>query len=131
MADTTKPWSAATRIYAALRCLRGDLQVSRTVLPYRRDGETVKFELLGHKWFGNFSRYESGEVAEIFLSTAKTGDMLRNMTRDGAIAASLALQYGCPVEVLRDALGRDNAGNPETPLAAILDVATGKIVKII
>lgn len=41
---------------------------------------------------------------------------------DAAIAASLALQHGCPVEVLRKALSRDARGNPLSPLGVALDV---------
>jgi ribonucleoside-diphosphate reductase alpha chain len=43
------------------------------------------------------------------------------MASDSAIAASLALQYGCPPETLRKALSRDARGNPSGPLAAALD----------
>lgn len=117
--------SLATRVFAALACLRGDLQCARRVLPHRRTGETVKFELGGHKYYVTFSRFDDEMLAELFLATARTGDSLRNMTRDGAIAASLALQYGCPLKVLRHALGRDSAGKPETPLAAACDIAVG------
>ena len=41
--------------------------------------------------------------------------------RDSAIAASLALQYGCPLETLRRALLRDSQDNASTPLGAALD----------
>lgn len=107
------------RIFERLRRLRG-LDARRRV-PTRRDATTIKFEHAGFKWFATTSEFEDGELAELFLSTAKTGDMLRNMASDGAIAASLALQYGCPLSVLRAALARDTGGEPLSPLAAALD----------
>jgi hypothetical protein len=41
--------------------------------------------------------------------------------RDAAVAASLALQFGCPLETLRHALLRDSHGWPSTPLGAAVD----------
>jgi hypothetical protein len=43
------------------------------------------------------------------------------MASDCAIAASLALQYGCPADVLRKALSRDSHGRANGPLGAALD----------
>jgi hypothetical protein len=43
------------------------------------------------------------------------------MASDAAIAASLALQFGCPVEVLRKALSRDARGNASSPIGVALD----------
>ena len=45
--------------------------------------------------------------------------------RESAIAASLALQYGCPLDVLRRALLRDPRGRASTPLGAALDLIAG------
>ena len=60
--------------------------------------------------------------AEIFLSTAKHGTVLDTSARDAAIAASLLLQHGCPVETLRRALTRNSDGAPSGPLARALDL---------
>jgi hypothetical protein len=43
------------------------------------------------------------------------------MASDAAIAASLALQYGAPIETLRHALMRDSMGKPSGPLGVVLD----------
>jgi ribonucleoside-diphosphate reductase alpha chain len=43
------------------------------------------------------------------------------MASDAAIAASLALQFGCPAEVLRRALKRDGQGKASSPLGVALD----------
>jgi hypothetical protein len=44
------------------------------------------------------------------------------LASDAAIAASLALQFGCPADVLRKALMRDPQGRASGPLAAALDL---------
>jgi hypothetical protein len=46
------------------------------------------------------------------------------MASDSAIAASLALQYGCPADVLRKALSRDTRGRANGPLGCALDAIT-------
>lgn len=119
----------ATRVFAAMQCLMGNIQASRRTLPWKRVSENVKFHFGGFNYQMQSSRYEDGRLAEVFLATAKTGEMLRGINRDSAIAVSLALQYGCPIEVLRDAMGREEHGGPESPIAAALDIATGREVK--
>jgi ribonucleoside-diphosphate reductase alpha chain len=47
------------------------------------------------------------------------------MASDCAIAASLALQFGCPAEVLARALSRDSRGNATGPLGIALDLLAG------
>jgi hypothetical protein len=44
------------------------------------------------------------------------------MAADAAIAASLALQHGCPHDTLRKALCRDSRGNAPSPLGVALDL---------
>jgi hypothetical protein len=44
------------------------------------------------------------------------------MASDGAVAASLALQFGCPAKVLRKALCRDGSGKASGPVGAALDL---------
>lgn len=111
------------RLRNAWRILIGRYPVAqRRVLPTRRDVETVKFEFGDHKWFGSLGRYPDGSPAEVFMKSAKTGNLMRAMTNDSAIAASLALQYGCPADVLISALTRDTGGAPLTPLSAAFDI---------
>jgi hypothetical protein len=59
------------------------------------------------------------EPAEIFLSTNKHGD---TNARDAAIAASLLLQHGCPLDTLCRALTRNSDGSASGPLAHALDL---------
>lgn len=116
--------SLSYRLWAALRCLRGDV-IPRRPLPARRQSFNQKFELGSFRWYVTWSHYPDGSPAEVFLSTAKTGEMLRWMASDAAIATSLALQYGAPAEVLRAALVRGEGGEALSPLSMALDYATG------
>lgn len=114
-----------SRVRNAWRILIGRYPMAqRRVLPDRRDVETVKFEFGDHKWFGSLGRFADGSPAEVFMKSAKTGNLMRAMTNDSAIAASLALQYGCPAHVLIGALTRDMGGEPLSPLSAALDILT-------
>jgi ribonucleoside-diphosphate reductase alpha chain len=46
--------------------------------------------------------------------------------RDAAVAASLALQYGCDFEIVRRAMLRDSQGAPSSPLGYVLDAIAGE-----
>jgi ribonucleoside-diphosphate reductase alpha chain len=81
-----------------------------------------KIELHGLRYVVGFSRFDDGTLGEIFLQNHKPGSQSDSNARDSAIAASLALQYGCPLEVLQRALLRDSRGNASTPIGAALDL---------
>jgi ribonucleoside-diphosphate reductase alpha chain len=93
----------------------------RTRLPNRRTSETFDLEVMGLRFTATVSRFVDGEVAEIFLRNHKCDSGAGILANDGAIAASLALQFGCPVETLRRALSRDARGRASGPLGAALD----------
>jgi hypothetical protein len=61
-------------------------------------------------------------MAEVFLNTAKHGTAIDVNACDAAVAASLLLQYGCPVDTLRRALTRNSDGSASGPLAHALDL---------
>lgn len=66
---------------------------------------------------------EEGKVAELFLNAGKAGSQAAINARDSAIAASLALQYGCPLETLLHSISRNPDGTPQGPLGAALELA--------
>jgi ribonucleoside-diphosphate reductase alpha chain len=72
------------------------------------------------------SAFDNGELAEVFITNHRASSGAGIMASDAAIAASLALQYGCPVDVLRKALARDSHGRASGPLGAALDLIVGK-----
>jgi ribonucleoside-diphosphate reductase alpha chain len=99
---------------------------TRHRLPNRRRNETLSFLWLNMRFTATISRFSDGAVAEIFLTNGKIDSHADVMARDAAVAASLALQYGTPLETLRRALLRDQHGVASGPLGAALDqIAAG------
>lgn len=96
--------------------------MTRHSLAHRREAETFAFELDGLKYIGTLGRFDSGGEAEIFLNWEKFNGGIDASTRDAAIAASLALQFGCPAETLRKALTRNPNGSASGPLGKFLDL---------
>jgi ribonucleoside-diphosphate reductase alpha chain len=70
----------------------------RKKLPDRRKGYTQKAIVGGHKVYLRTGEYEDGRVGEIFLDMHKEGAAFRAMMNNFAIAISIALQYGVPLE---------------------------------
>src|SRR6516225_10702321 len=114
-----RPTSARTA--QSQHCLAWGRAMSRERLPNRRWSETFTLELHGLHYLASFSRFDDGRVAEVFLQDHKPASQSDSNARDSAIAASLALQFGCPLDVLRRALLRDAQGNASTPLGQALD----------
>jgi hypothetical protein len=94
---------------------------ARKRLTNRRGSLTFDFEFLGLRFTASASRFDNGELAEVFLSSNKATSAASILASDGAIAASLALQFGCPADTLRWALCRDGRGNAASPLGEALD----------
>jgi ribonucleoside-diphosphate reductase alpha chain len=97
------------------------MTASRQRLPNRRGSITTDLEALGLTFTVTASRFNDGSLGEIFIQNHKTNSAAGILASDAAIAASLALQYGCPAEVLARALSRDSRGNATGPLGAALD----------
>src|SRR5436309_3197198 len=100
----------------------GRRMTARERLRNRRVSKVFDIELYRLRYVVGFSRFDDGRVAEIFLQNHKPVSQSDSYARDSAIAASLALQYGCPLEVLRRALLRDPQGRASTPLGVALDI---------
>lgn len=75
----------------------------RRRLPNRRKGYTQKAIIGGHKIFLRTGEYEDGTLGEIFLDMYKEGAAFRSLMNGFAIAISLGLQYGVPLEEFVDA----------------------------
>jgi ribonucleoside-diphosphate reductase alpha chain len=75
----------------------------RRVLPNRRSGYTQKAKIGGHSVFLRTGEYEDGDLGEIFLDMHKEGAAFRSILNSFAIAVSLGLQYGVPLEEYVDA----------------------------
>src|SRR5436305_9251786 len=92
-------------------------RVPRRKLPNRRGHELLDFEHSGIRYTAGIGRFEDGRPAEIFLNTRKHGTAIDVNARDAAVAASLLLQYGCPIDTLRHALTSNADGSASGPLA--------------
>ena len=75
----------------------------REKLPDRRKGYTQKAVVGGHKVYLRTGEYDDGRLGEIFIDMHKEGAALRSIINNFAIAVSLGLQYGVPLEEYVDA----------------------------
>ena len=74
------------------------LKAERERLPDRRKGYTQKAIVGGHKVYLRTGEYEDGRIGEIFIDMHKEGAAFRSLMNNFAIAVSLGLQYGVPLE---------------------------------
>ena len=105
---------AVIRAPAAERAAQVAMQATQTVaekaerarrdrLPDRRRGYTQKAIVGGHKVYLRTGEYENGTLGEIFIDMHKEGSSFRSIMDSFAIAVSMGLQYGVPLEEFVDA----------------------------
>jgi ribonucleoside-diphosphate reductase alpha chain len=75
----------------------------REKMPDRRKGYTQKAVVGGHKVYLRTGEYDDGRIGEIFIDMHKEGAALRSFINNFAIAVSLGLQYGVPLDEYVDA----------------------------
>ena len=73
-------------------------EVKRSRLPERRKGYTQKATVGGHKVYLRTGEYEDGQIGEIFIDMHKEGAAFRSLMNNFAIAVSIGLQYGVPLD---------------------------------
>ena len=73
-------------------------KIERERLPHRRKGYTQKATIGGHKVYLRTGEYEDGRIGEIFIDMHKEGAAFRSLMNNFAIAVSIGLQYGVPLE---------------------------------
>ena len=91
----------------------------RRRLPNRRGSLTFDVECRGLRsaW-----RFADGRLGKLFIVNHKAGSSAGIVASDGG---SLALQFGCPADVLARALSRDRTGHAAGPLGLALDLILG------
>jgi hypothetical protein len=94
---------------------------TRDRLPNRRPAISTTFEIGGARIDMTEGYYADGRIAEIFLNADRANSLLDFLMSDAAILASLALQYGAPLEELRHAMKRDARGAAASPIGQALD----------
>jgi ribonucleoside-diphosphate reductase alpha chain len=80
------------------RIVEREVARGRERLPQRRKGYTQKAIVGGHKVYLRTGEYEDGRVGEIFIDMHKEGAAFRSVMNNFAIAISIGLQYGVPLE---------------------------------
>jgi len=91
---------------AGVRAVAEDLvrfhKGARRQLPNKRAGYTQKVKIEGHNIYLRTGEYENGDLGEIFLDMNKEGTLLGGIMNSFAIAVSLGLQYGVPLDEFVD-----------------------------
>jgi ribonucleoside-diphosphate reductase alpha chain len=95
---------AAERAAAvAERAIAAVIRAERRRLPSRRKGYIQKAVVGGHKVYLHTGEYGDGSLGEIFIDMHKEGAAFRSLMNNFAIAVSIGLQYGVPLEEFVDA----------------------------
>ena len=75
-----------------------DANHKRLGMPDRRKGYIQKATIGNHKVYLHTGEYEDGKIGEIFIDTSKEGELVKALMNNFAIAISLGLQYGVPLD---------------------------------
>lgn len=94
----------------------------RNRLPNRRSAISTSFERDGVSFAMTAGYYPDGRLGEVFLNSDRANSLLDFLMSDAAILASIALQYGAPLDEIRHALKRDARGNAASPIGSALDL---------
>lgn len=97
LAEETEPMKVAEKIVQVIK------EQKRNPLPHRRQGYTQKASIGGHKIYLRTGEYKEGALGEIFIDMHKEGAAFRSLMNCFAIAISLGLQHGVPLEEFVDA----------------------------
>jgi len=76
---------------------------NRSKMPDRRKGYIQKVSIGDHKIYLHTGEYDDGKVGEIFVDMNKEGELVKSLMNNFAIAISLGLQYGVPLDEFVDA----------------------------
>ena len=76
---------------------------NRSKMPDRRKGYIQKVSIGDHKIYLHTGEYDDGKVGEIFIDMNKEGELVKALMNNFAIAISLGLQYGVPLDEFVDA----------------------------
>jgi ribonucleoside-diphosphate reductase alpha chain len=94
----------------------------RERLPNRRAAETLAFERDRSRYKMTIGYFRDGRPGEVFLTADRPDSLLDVLAHDAAIIASIALQFGCPLDAIRHALKRDSQGTAASPIGQALDL---------
>ena len=86
-----------------LNISRNNTNHNRSKMPDRRKGYIQKVTIGDHKIYLHTGEYDDGKVGEIFIDMNKEGELVKALMNNFAIAISLGLQYGVPLDEFVDA----------------------------
>ena len=101
--QTERAATVAEKVVEKIVVREIDSRGRREKLPDRRRGYTQKAIVGGHKVYLRTGEYQDGNLGEIFIDMHKEGAAFRAMMNNFAIAVSVGLQYGVPLEEFVDA----------------------------
>ena len=78
--------------------VNSEMNSRRFGMPDRRKGYIQKATIGDHKVYLHTGEYEDGKIGEIFIDTSKEGELVKATMNNFAIAVSLGLQYGVPLD---------------------------------
>ncbi len=78
--------------------INSEITGKRFSMPDRRKGYIQKATIGDHKVYLHTGEYEDGKIGEIFIDTSKEGELVKALMNNFAIAVSLGLQYGVPLD---------------------------------
>ena len=78
--------------------IKSEKSGKRFSMPDRRKGYIQKATIGAHKVYLHTGEYEDGKIGEIFIDTSKEGELVKALMNNFAIAVSLGLQYGVPLD---------------------------------
>ena len=88
----------ASKVNDAFKNNLNDKLSKRFSMPDRRKGYIQKATIGDHKVYLHTGEYEDGKIGEIFIDTSKEGELVKALMNNFAIAISLGLQYGVPLD---------------------------------
>ena len=98
------------------------MKIARRIRPNKRTSETITYYREGSRYQMTVGFFPDGAVGEVFLNADRHASLLDVLMSDAAIIASLALQYGCPLEAITHAVKRNGSGIASSPIGAALDL---------
>ncbi len=97
-ADKKQPVSNDIENIIKNKSIKSDSNSKRFSMPDRRKGYIQKATIGDHKVYLHTGEYEDGKIGEIFIDTSKEGELVKALMNNFAIAVSLGLQYGVPLD---------------------------------
>jgi len=96
--ETTKPKVVSNEVNQKFVNKLNEGVGKRFSMPDRRKGYIQKASIGNHKVYLHTGEYEDGKIGEIFIDTSKEGELVKALMNNFAIAISLGLQYGVPLD---------------------------------